>query len=398
MKVVEINSCAYGSTGKIMLQIADSLKELFDIYVCYPNGRHNKRQKTKNTIHIGGRFSQDLHLILDRFTGFNGCFSVFSTFLFISRLKRIAPDIIHLHNLHNCYINLPMLFNYIKRNHINVVWTLHDCWAFTGHCPHFDIAECNRWKSQCFDCVQYKKYPASYIDRSKTMYSLKKKWFTGVENMAIVTPSKWLADIVKKSFLGNYPIKIINNGIDLSIFKPTYSDFRKKYHCESKFILLGVSFSWGCKKGLDVFIELSKLLDERFKIVLVGTNDIIDKELPQNIISIHKTHDQTALAKIYTAADLFVNPTREDNFPTVNIESLACGTPVITFSTGGSPEIIDPSCGVVIKKDDIKALRNEIIRISEEQPFSEEKCINRAKNFDGNLCLQKYGKLYEGAQ
>ena len=214
--------------------------------------------------------------------------------------------------------------------------------------------------------------------------------------MTIVTPSQWLADLVKKSFLKDYPVKVINNGIDLSVFKPTESDFRQKHGIGDKYMLLGVADSWGARKGLDVFIELSNRLDAaKYQIVLVGTNEVVDKQLPDNIISVHRTQDQKELAGIYSAANLFVNPTREENYPTVNMESIACGTPVLTFRTGGSPEIPDETCGAVVDCDDIDALESEIIRITKEKPFSQEACLKRAEAFDKDKLFREYVDLYE---
>ena len=215
--------------------------------------------------------------------------------------------------------------------------------------------------------------------------------------MTIVTPSKWLADLVGQSFLKDYPVTVINNGIDLSVFTPTESGFREKYGIpEEKHILLGVAFGWGKRKGLDVFIELSRRLDpDRYRIVLVGTDDAVDQKLPKEIISIHRTQNQTELAEIYSAADLFLNPTREDNYPTVNMESLACGTPVLTFKTGGSPEMLDETCGAVIPCDDVEAFQNEILRICEQYPFPAESCLKKAQEFYQNQKFKEYIKLYE---
>lgn len=214
--------------------------------------------------------------------------------------------------------------------------------------------------------------------------------------MTIVTPSEWLASLVKESYLKYYPVKVINNGIDLNVFKPTESDFRKKYALENKYIVLGVAFGWGRRKGLDVFVELARRLDkEKYKVVLVGTDDNVDKLLPENIISIHRTQNQTELAEIYTAADVFANPTREENYPTVNMESVACGTPVVTFNTGGSPEMLDETCGAAVAKDDNDAMYNEIIRICEAKPYSLEACIKKAKGFDKNEKFGEYIRLYE---
>lgn len=397
MKTVLINSCNFGSTGNIMLEIAETAENGgYTAAVCYPQSRDNSRKQKEKDLIIGTRFSRNIHLMLAEITGLNGCFSYFSTMKLLKKLDKLKPDIIHLHNLHNCYINLSLLFKYIKKHNIKTVWTLHDCWAFTGHCPHFDMIGCDKWKTGCYSCPQYKEYPKSLFDNSKIMYRLKRKWFSGVKNMTIVTPSEWLASLVKESYLKYYPVKVINNGIDLNVFKPTESDFRKKYALENKYIVLGVAFGWGRRKGLDVFVELARRLDkEKYKVVLVGTDDNVDKLLPENIISIHRTQNQTELAEIYTAADVFANPTREENYPTVNMESVACGTPVVTFNTGGSPEMLDETCGAAVAKDDNDAMYNEIIRICEAKPYSLEACIKKAKGFDKNEKFGEYIRLYE---
>ena len=281
MKTVLINSCNFGSTGNIMLEIAETAENGgYTAAVCYPQSRDNSRKQKEKDFIIGTRFSRNIHLQLAGITGLNGCFSYFSTLKLLKKLDKLKPDIIHLHNLHNCYINLSLLFKYIKKHNIKTVWTLHDCWAFTGHCPHFDMIGCDKWKTGCYGCPQYKEYPKSLFDNSKYMYNLKKKWFTGIKDMTIVTPSEWLAGLVKESYLKDYPVKVINNGIDLNVFKPTESDFRKKYALENKYIVLGVAFGWGRRKGLDVFVELARRLDkEKYKVVLVGTDDNVDASL-----------------------------------------------------------------------------------------------------------------------
>ena len=395
MKIIETNSCNFGSTGNIMLHIADiAQKEGNEVYVSYPDSNSNRKKQADSDILIGTRLTRNVHLQLAKLTGFNGCFSVFATWRFLKKVNKIKPDIIHLHNLHNCYINLPMLFKYIKRHDIKTVWTLHDCWAFTGQCPHFVMAKCDKWKDGCYGCKQYKEYPQSDVDRTKTMYKLKKKWFTGVKNMIIVTPSQWLADLVKRSFLSNYTVKVINNGIDLSVFKPTESAFREKYDLQDKYIVLGVASPWGERKGLDVFIELSKKFDDRYRIVLVGLSKEQKESLPPNITGLERTANQTELAEIYTAADVFANPTREDNFPTVNIEALACGTPVVTFNTGGSAEMLDKNCGSYVNCDDIDTFEREIRNVCENKIYSRENCLKRAEQFDMNDKFEEYVKVY----
>lgn len=395
MFVLEINTSNFGSTGNIALHICDACeKSDIDTAIAYAKSRSNMKKSVSNGLFIGNRFSRNLHLILSYISGFNGCFSLVSTIRFLSKLDRI-PDIIHLHNLHNCYINIPYLFRYIKKHNIKVVWTLHDCWAFTGHCPHFTMNHCNKWVTGCTNCDCNKEYPASLFDNSKKMWKLKKKWFSNVNDMIVVTPSIWLKGLVEQSFLNQYRVKVINNGIDHSVFKITESEFRLKHNIkEDDFIVLGVAFDWNYRKGLDVFVELHERLPSNYRIVLVGTNDNTDKILPPDIISIHKTSDQKQLAAIYTAASVFVNPTREENFPTVNIEALACGTPVITFNTGGSPEIIDENSGTVVERNDVESLLSGIIRICEEKPFSSDHCVQRSRLFMQEDRFGEYKELF----
>ena len=201
MKILEINSTNFGSTGNIMLQLSEIMnKKGINVLVSCPLCRDNLKKKVDNQIFIGNRITRNLHLRLSYITGFNGSFSRLSTWIFLRKVNRFKPDIIHLHNLHNCYINLPMLFNYIKKKNIRVIWTLHDCWSFTGQCPYFTLAKCDKWKNGCYDCPQIHEYPGALIDRTKTMWKMKKKWFTGVKDMTIVTPSQWLADMVSESF------------------------------------------------------------------------------------------------------------------------------------------------------------------------------------------------------
>lgn len=403
MKIAQINMIHFGSTGKIMLQIAETARDLghealtFSTQTFSVTGK--KKQPTiKDHFYWGSFFENGIHYVLGSCFALNGCFSFFGTKQLINQLKKLKPDVINLHNLHSYCINIPMLFKYIRKNNIRTVWTLHDCWSFTGQCPNFDMVGCDKWKTGCHHCSQISAYPKARIDNSKRMWKMKRKWFTGINNMTIVTPSCWLADLVKKSFLKDYPIQVINNGIDLSVFKPTESDFREKYGIYNKKIVLGVAFGWGKSKGLDVFIELAKRLDKsKYQIVLVGTDKNIDEMLPDNIISIHKTQNQTELAEIYTAADVLVNPTREDNYPTVNMEAIACGTPVVTFNTGGSPEIPSSTCGSVVARDDIDAFEKEIIRICDETPYSKEACLKRAEEFDMYKKFKEYVNLYENS-
>lgn len=397
-RVVAVNPLSFGSTGKIMQGIAHEAAQMgwvTDMFV----GANGKAIYTEGKIHnISSSFGNRLAINLGKLTGLEGCFAILPTLKMLKTIDAIDPEVIHLHLLHHSYVNIPILFRYLKKKNIPVVWTFHDCWAFTGHCPHFEYEKCEKWKRGCFDCPRYKDYPKSLIDNSRFMWKLKKKWFSGLSDVTIVAPSEWLADLAKESFLGNYTFKVVPNGIDLEVFKPQKGDIRAKYSIgENEKIVLGVASAWSDHKGLDAFIKLSETLPEGYKIILVGTNEEIDKSLPENIISIHRTENQQALAELYTVADVFANPTREDTFPTVNIEALACGTPVVTFRTGGSPESLNEECGVTVDCDDIAAMEREIIRICSHKPFKAEDCRRRAEGFESSKQLRKYADIYEQA-
>lgn len=393
--ILSINLGNFGSTGKIMIGIGENAEKNagYKSYYAFPGSKNNINYK--NSIVICSEPHKKVAEKLAYYTGYRGIWMEIATLELLKKIDKIQPSIIHLHNLHDTYINLPMLFNYIKKNNIHVVWTLHDCWAFTGQCTHFVLAKCDKWKSGCYECNIYRNYPASIKDKTKLMWKLKKEWFTGVKQMTLVTPSYWLAELVKQSFLRDYEVKVINNGININIFSPRKSDFREKYKIK-KYMVLGVAFDWGFKKGLDVFIKLAECLPNEYKIVLVGTNDEIDEQLPDNIISIHRTHNQMELAEIYTAADVFVNPSREENYPTVNMEAIACGTPVITFNTGGSPEIIDRDTGIVVESNDVVGMKNAIELACEKKMFSVESCLRKAKTFNQDEKFLEYIRIYEG--
>lgn len=397
MKVLQINSvCGVGSTGRIATDLYKVMKENgIESKIAFGIGTAENIPQ-EDAFKFGNKFDYYVHNAVSRITDRAGFYSKINTLKLLKFIKSYEPDIIHIHTIHGYYVNIEILFNFLKEYKKPVIWTLHDCWSFTGHCAHFDLIGCTKWKTQCYNCPIHREYPKSFTDNSRHIYKLKKQLFTGVENLTIVTPSQWLADLVKQSFLKDHTIRIINNGINLDVFKPIENDIKIKYQCENKYLILGVAFGWGKKKGLDIFIELSKRLDENnYKIMLVGTDEHIEKDLPDNIISIHRTKNQNELAKIYSAADLFVNPTREDTYPTVNMESLACGTPVLTFNTGGSPEIIDETCGMVVEKDDIDSMYNEIINICENNVFAKEMCLRKSRMFDKNEKYRNYIELYK---
>ncbi len=392
MKLLSINSvCGIRSTGRICIDIAEVLKlQGHDCKIAY--GRETVPEKYQHyAVRIGSDIGVKIHALMSRFLDCAGFGSKRATKKFIEWVKEYDPDIIHLHNIHGYYINIELLFDYIKKAKKPVVWTLHDCWSFTGHCAHFDFEKCCKWQTKCYKCTQTREYPKSFFDFCSRNFKKKKNAFSGVENMAIVTPSKWLADLVKKSYLKDYSVKVIPNGIDLSVFKPTDGDFRKKYNLEDKKIVLGVASAWGTKKGLDDFVKMSEMLDDNYKIVLVGLTEEQKRALPESIIGITRTNDTSELAHLYTTADVFVNPTYEDTYPTVNIEAISCGTPVVTYNTGGSPEAMHGK-GVVVPKGNIEEMVSEISEI----------CLNE-KSFDfgkealfcnRDTCYSEYLNLY----
>ncbi|WP_341323886.1 glycosyltransferase [Solibacillus sp. FSL H8-0523] len=395
MRVVQINSvCGIGSTGRIATDIHHTLIEnSYKSYIAY--GR-NTPKNCENPIRIGTNYDNYLHVGLTRIFDKHGFGSVKATKAFIKNLEEINPEIIHLHNLHGYYINIELLFNYLKQSNKRVIWTLHDCWAFTGHCSHFEFVGCKKWELGCFECPEKKEYPASlFKDNSEQNFLKKKALFTGLKDLTIITPSKWLASLVNQSFLSEYPIKVIHNGINLDVFKPTTnSSFRKKHNLMNKFMILGVANIWNQKKGLNHFIELSNYLEDDEVIVLVGLTEKQKKELPKQIIGISLTNSTKDLAEIYSAADVFVNPTLEDNFPTTNIEALACGTPVFTFNSGGSYESIDETCGRIIAPKNTRGIIDCLKTYRTSKLINSSSCINRANKYNMKNQYIEYLNLY----
>ena len=377
-----------------MLSIANVARNSnFDVYAFCRNSRESKKFRYDNLFYIGSWLDRIVSERLSYILGLNGYFNLINTRLFINKLNKIKPDLIHIHSLCDNYLNINMLFNYIYKNNIPVVWTLHDSWAFTGRCAQ---NRCLKWQEGCGNCPHKDYYPGTlFLDNSRMVFSKRKKLYSKIKNMTIVTPSKWLADYAIIHFGNTHIIKVINNGIDLNVFKYQKSSFKEDYGINDKYIILGLAYYWDDSKGLNDFIKLSKDLPNSIRIVLVGTNDEVDKLLPKNIISIHRTQSQKELVKIYSAADLFVNPTYDENFPTVNIEAQACGLPVLTYSTGGSGEMISEKTGSIVKTGDYANLLSEILRISKGKPYSKEDCITQAKKYNKDDRFIDYIVLYK---
>ena len=326
--------------------------------------------------------------------------STFSTKRLIKKIEKVKPDIIHLHNLHGYYINYSILFSFLETKDIPIVWTLHDCWSFTGHCSHFENIGCNKWEKKCYSCPKKTKYPKSILlDNSESNFNRKKAVFNSVKNMVIITPSDWLKLQVGKSFLSKFQVRTINNGVNLNIFEANSeleSHLRSKHNLLNIKVVLCVAFNWSNTKGISDIIAVSKLLPQGFRFVIAGLTKDKIAELPKDITGIAKTNDLVGLSGWYSLADVFVNPTYIDTFPTTNIEALACGTPVITYRSGGSPESVDEKTGMVLEKGDINGMLNAIISISQKGKISYlDACRKRAQeNYDMNRQFNKYVSLY----
>jgi len=396
LKVLQISTvCGSGSVGRIMVDIYHTLEKNGDIgLIAYG------RKKAPKHIHawrFGNNFDMGLHVLSTFFKGEHGFSSKRQTKQLIEKIRSWKPDVIHLHNIHGFILQVEILFDFLKQEGTPVVWTFHDCWPYTGHCAYYDYTGCDGWKTGCKNCQEYQKtYPyALFKNHTASNFLRKKKAFLGVKNLTIVTPSYWLAKEVKNSFLKEYPVQVIPNGIDLQKFHPLKSADRLRHlwGLENKFVILGVANIWERRKGLSYFLALAEKLPKDFQIILVGLNQRQRKKLPKNMIGAARTSHVEELAEIYSMADVFVNTTLEDNFPTTNLEALACGTPVITFDTGGSSESLDIHCGQVVPKKDINALV-EAIKEEKQNPKKQEDCVRRAQQYEKDRRFQEYIKLY----
>ena len=394
MKIVQIN-CVYGtaSTGRIVKGIEECARENgMECMAAYSQGMADDIQAFR----FGGAMGQKVHALLSRVTGLQGYFSHFATRKLLKKLDEVKPDIVHLHNLHSNNINLKMLLAYLAKNDIATVLTLHDCWFFTGNCCYFTLAGCENWKDTCGNCPSLKEDNKSlFFDQTRRSILDKRNWFGKIPRLAVIGVSDWITDLAKASVvLGKASrFQTIHNGIDLKAFVPRDSDLKQQLGLDGQFVVLGLAMGMSRRKGYYDFLKLVKILPQGITIVLAGLTKEQIANLPKGIVGIEQTHDVSKLAEIYSMADVLVTPTYEDNFPTVNMEALACGTPVITYRTGGSPESLDETCGIVVDCGDIEAMKNAIVRIK-EQPFSQQACVERVQQFCKRKRYLDYINLY----
>jgi glycosyltransferase involved in cell wall biosynthesis len=399
--MVFFNICVEGNTGSTGRAAEEMGRFLiskgWDSYIAH--GRF-KRKSQSLTIQIENKLGLAYHGIITRIFDRHGLGSKIATHRLIKRIKKINPDIIHLHHLHGYYINIELLFNFLKSFEKPVIWTFHDCWAFTGHCAHFDFAGCNKWKLECNNCPQKREYPASYFaDRSTENFLLKKELFNSLPQLNIVSVSNWLNSKVEESFLMNQKRHVILNGINLELFNPNIENLNicQKYGFENKFTVIGVASPWSDKKGLFDFIELSKIVKDDVVFILVGIKKEQFKLLPPNIIGIPKTENQNELKDLYVSADIFMNLSVEETFGLTTAEALACGTPAIVYNSTACPEIIDLDTGIVVPRRKIELLNKAIeeIRVKGKSYYSNS-CRKRAiELFDKNRQLNQYWELIQ---
>lgn len=394
MKVLMINIvCGSGSTGRIVADMWSLLKEQgHEAKIAYGFGT-GTRVAQEDMFRFNTKFGYYRHNIAAKLTDRTGLYSARQTKRLVEYIKRYDPDVIHLHNLHGYYINYEVLFDYLAQSGKPVVWTLHDCWAFTGHCAYFTAAGCEQWKTHCADCSLLKNYPVCYFKGDVcNNFDAKRRAFTNVEDMMIVTPSKWLAGLVGESFLSKYPVEVIHNGIDLSVFKPRESDFRSRYGITEKKMVLAVANVWEKRKGLDDVLRLAEMLGEDYQVVIVGLSEKQAESMPENIVAIQRTSSVEELAEIYSAADVFVNTSYEDTFPTVNLEALACGTPVVTYDTGGCAEALDTASGIAVPTGDLEKMKEAVCSA---KSLDRAKACQRAQTFSAREKYTEYLRLYE---
>lgn len=396
MKLLQINSGANtGSTGRIAEDIGKVMMARgHQSYIAY--GR-DSRPSASGLIRIGGDMDIYLHGLRTALFDRHGFGSAKATRDFIRKVEKIAPDAIGMHNIHGYYLNIREWFSYLSSAGTPLLWTLHDCWAFTGHCTYFDDIGCDRWQTGCHSCPKLRKYPASYFsDNSKSNYLDKNRLFNSASDMEIIVPSQWLRGLVQKSFLAGRKVHVIHNGVNTRVFRPMDSDLKDRLGLKGKRVVMGCANTWDKRKGLYDLVKMREMLPDTVAIVAVGLSKEQIKGLPAGIHGFARTSGPEDLAGFYNMADVFVNPTYQDNFPTTNIEALACGTPVVTYRTGGSPEAVDAETGIVVEKGDLAGMVRAIHELSCAGSLTGERCRQRAvSHFEQHKQFSLYAEIFE---
>lgn len=367
MKYLFINSVAgFGSTGRIAAEkCRELMKEGHQCVLAF--GRDKANCDDLQTMQIGTPLDVKCHAFRCRLLDDHGFGSKAATKKFLQWVKEYDPDVIWLHNIHGYYLHIGLLFDYLRTCGKEIRWTLHDCWAFTGHCAYFDFARCEKWKTGCHHCPQKGSYPASILrDNSRNNYEEKKRLFTGIPNLSLIVPSYWLKERVQRSFLRDYPVEVVYNTIDRAVFKPTPGTFRADHGLEGKQIVLGVASVWDARKGLADFVDLSKLLPEPYQIVLIGLTPEQIKDLPENMLGLPRTNSMEALVQAYSEADVFVSPSTEETFGMTAMEARCCGTEAIVYKDTACEEIVNQFGGIAVERG-AENLKQAILRLTKEE-------------------------------
>ena len=389
------------STGRIIQEIGTvAMASGWDNYVAYSKGRDGVMPSASKLIPVGSRLSVALHGLITRFLDMHGLGSVLATKKFVKEIERLQPDVIHIHNIHGYFLNYKVLFDYLSKTDIPVVWTVHDCWLYTGHCYHYASAGCEKWRAHCEKCPQKRAFPTSlWIDRSRQNFADKRDAFTSLKNLTIVTVSEWMKGEMSHSFLRECNFKVIHNGINLDVFdvQPDDKAVREKYVLGDKKIILGLASIWSKEKGWDDFVKMSEMLNDDEVIVMVGVTEKQQEQLPKGVVGIRRTENVRQLAELYSAATAFVNPTWQDNYPTVNLEAIACGTPVVTYRTGGSVEAVTEDTGYVVEQGDVAGLLKAVREIKNKgkEQYTAKCRAYALANFRKEERYADYLKLYE---
>ena len=389
------------STGRIIQEIGTvAMASGWDNYIAYSKGRDGVMPSASKLIPVGSKLSVALHGLVTRFLDMHGLGSVLATKKFAKEIAKLQPDVIHIHNIHGYFLNYKVLFDYLSKTDIPVIWTVHDCWLYTGHCYHYASAGCEKWRTHCEKCPQKRAFPTSlWIDRSRQNFADKRDAFTSLKNLTIVTVSEWMKGEMSHSFLRECNFKVIHNGINLDVFdvRPDDKAVREKYGLGEKKIILGLASIWSKEKGWDDFVKMSEMLSDDEVIVMVGVTEKQQEQLPKGVVGIRRTENVRQLAELYSAATAFVNPTWQDNYPTVNLEAIACGTPVVTYRTGGSVEAVTEETGYVVEQGDVEGLLKAVREIKNKgkEQYTAKCRAYALANFRKEERYADYLKLYE---
>lgn len=390
------------STGRIMQEIGElAMQHGWRSCIAYSKGRDGIKSCQSEVIPVGNKWSTIWHGLETRLFDRHGLASNEATRLFVKQIQELKPDVIHIHNIHGYFLNYQILFDFLAKSNIPVIWTVHDCWLYTGHCYYYSYAGCNKWQTGCGHCPQKKEFPASWlIDRSHQNYEDKKQAFTSLplDQLTIVPVSEWIREEMQHSFFRNNQFHVIHNGINTNIFNIYNPEqVKQKYGLNGKHILLGVASIWSREKGFDDCIQMADLLHPDEMLVLVGVRPEQQKKLKKNMLGIPRTENIHQLAELYAAADAFINPTWQDNYPTVNLEAITCGTPVVTYRTGGSIEAITDQTGFIVPQGNVKEMLEAARLISQRgKAYYQQPCRTYAlENFRKEDRYQDYLDLYD---